>query len=234
MIYYLPMRGYSSTDSSVISPSRDLRESNEDFSLHEVFIRPAPFRRMSRLADIPRLRSDERRLTRRQVLAGAGIAAIGAVAGCSGVGGDDSPEEQEYTTLYQTPVYVADGVELAFPDEVPIVDAPINADLLVLPGNTDVEAEQAVDWLAADRAIALFGDAAEGTWISWVRSDAYSDTFDDQGVADGEPDPQLLVGAAVGLHVPTYRHTWGSEPQERDVLEALDEDLADIEARTPR
>jgi hypothetical protein len=184
-------------------------------------------------------RTDRRRsqrrdaLTRRQALASAGVALLGAVAGCSDFT-ERSPEEQSYPTLRQTPVYVADGVDLAVPDDIPTVSATTNADLLVLPGDTDVGAEQAVEWLAADLVVALLGEAAEPTWIDWVRSDAYSETFEDRGLADGDPDPQLLVGAAVGLHVPTYRHTWGNEPDDSDILEALDEDLADIEERTPQ
>lgn len=186
-----------------------------------------------------RARTDCRRsprrdvLTRRQALASAGVAFLGAVAGCSGVT-ERSPEEQSYPMLRQTPVYVADGVELSIPENVPTVSATNNADLVLLPGATDVKAQQAVDWLAADRAIALLGEAAEPTWIDWVRSDAYSETFEDRGVADGDPDPQLLVGAAVGLRVPTSRHTWANDPDDHDILAALDEDLADFEARTPR
>lgn len=182
-----------------------------------------------------RTRNDiESCLTRRQALAGVGVAVLGAVAGCGKAAPDDASADQSYTTLHQTPTYVADGVGLSVPDEIPTVTATNNADLLVLPDDTDVEAEQAVDWLAADRAIALLGDAAERTWLAWARSDAYAETFDDRGFGDGEPDPQLVVGAAVGLHVSTYRHTWGNGPSDRDVLQALDEDLADIEAETPR
>lgn len=186
-----------------------------------------------------RARTDRRRsrrraaLTRRRALASVGVALLGAVAGCSDFT-EPSTEEQSYPTLRQTPVYVADGVELSIPENVPTVSATTNADLLLLPGDTDVAAEQAVDWLAADRTIALLGNAAERTWIDWAGSDAYADAFEDRGLADGDPDPQLLVGAAVGLHVPTYRHTWGNEPDDRDILEALDEDLADIEERTPQ
>jgi hypothetical protein len=174
-----------------------------------------------------------RQLTRRQALTGIGAAVMGAIAGCGGLS-NDQPDELEYTVLHQTPTYVADDVALAVPDEIPAVSARNNADLLVLPGDTDASPEQAVDWLAADRTVALVGTTAESTWIGWVRSDAYADTFDDQGVADSEPDPQLLVAAAVGLRVPTYRHSWGNPPSDRDILEALDETLADVETRAPQ
>ena len=112
--------------------------------------------------------------------------------------------------------------------------APTNADLLVLPGDTDVGAERAVDWLAADRVLALLGEAAEPTWLSWARSDVYRDAFEGEGVGDGDPDPQLLVAGTVGLHVTTYRRTWSDGPRERDVLRALDETLVDLAGRTPR
>lgn len=185
-------------------------------------------------AERAQCRSDvNRQLTRRQALAGTGAAVVGAVAGCSGLG-DDQPAELEYTILYQTPAYVADGVDLSVPEEIPTVSATNNAALLVLPGDTDATPAQAVDWLAADRTIALVGTTAESTWIDWVGSNAYADTFEDKGVADSEPDPHLLVGAAVGLRVPTFRHSWGNPPSDRDILEALDETLADIETRTPQ
>lgn len=180
-----------------------------------------------------RARSGPKQPSRRRVLAGVGAAAVGAVAGCGGIAHNEPPDA-DYAVLTHTPTYVADDVDLSVPEAVPTVSATTNADLLVLPGDTDVGAEQAVEWLAADRVVALLGEAAERTWIEWAESEAYGDAFDDRGLADADPDPQLLVGAAVGLHVRTYRHTWGNGPDDRDVLAALDEDLADIEASTPQ
>lgn len=177
---------------------------------------------------------DAREPTRRRVLAGAGTALASALAGCGMFSGDDPPDDPEYTRLQRTAIYVDASVDLSVPDDLPSVTATNNADLVVLPGDTGVSAEQAVDWLAADRAIALLGDRAERTWLAWTRSDAYNDAFDGRGSSDAEPDPQLLIAAAVGLHVPTYRHTWGNGPSDRDILQALDEALADIESRTPR
>lgn len=177
------------------------------------------------------------RRSRRDFLAGASAALVGAVAGCSALvsDGPNGPrDDREYGRLQVTAVYVADGVDLSMPDEVETVTGPSNADLLVLPGGTDARAEQVVDWLADDRTLALLGDGAESTWLSWARSDTYRDTFDGGGYGDSDPDPQLLVAAAVGLDVTTYRHTWGDGPRDRDVLDALDEVLVDVATRTPR
>ena len=173
-------------------------------------------------------------LPRRRVLAGASAVVSGAVAGCGALSGDGSPEDLTFSRLHQTPVYVADRVDLSMPDEVPTVTATNNADLIVLPGDTDIGAEQAVDWLTEERVLALLGETAEGTWLGWARSDDFETAFDERGYSDSEPDPELLVAAAVGLHVPTYRHSWADGPRERDVLRTLDEDLVDIETRTPR
>lgn len=183
----------------------------------------------------PQVAADSRTVEsrrRRRVLAATGAALSGAVAGCNaldGLAGDDAPES--YERLQLTAVHVADEVDVSVPGEVSTVDARNNADLLVIPGDTDTGAEQAVEWLADGRVLALLGDSAEGTWLEWTQSDAYGDTFDNQGYSDSEPDPDLLVAAAVDLRVTTYRHTWGNGPRDRDVLRALDEALVDIEQR---
>ena len=85
------------------------------------------------------------------------------LAGCVGLTASDEPTDLELERLQTTAVYVDDGVDLTLPEEVETVGARTDADLLVLLGDTDVAAEQAVDWLAADRVLALFGDAAEPT-----------------------------------------------------------------------
>lgn len=174
---------------------------------------------------------------RRQALAATGAALVGALSGCVTVPGGGSSGEpadtDEYERLQRTAVYVEDGVDLSIPDDVPTVNATNNAGLIVLPGDTTVDAERAVDWLADERVLALFGDDAENTWLTWARSDVYSDAFRGQGVADGDPDPDLLVAAAIDVTVTTHRYTWGQGPDDRDVLQGLDEALAEIQARTP-
>jgi len=174
-------------------------------------------------------------LSRRRLLAAAGATLTAGVAGCSNLPtmGDSTPEELQFEKLHQTPTYIADGVDLSMPDEVPTVSGRNNADLLLLPGDTDVDAEQAADWLAADRAIALLGESAEPTWIDWEESNAFQDTFENEGIGDGEPDPQLLVGVAFENRTSTYNRTWSDGPRDRDVLQALDETLVSIEQRTP-
>jgi hypothetical protein len=172
-------------------------------------------------------------LHRRRFLAAAGATLTAAVAGCSTLPGDDTPEELQFEELHQTPTYVADGADLSLPEEVPTVEATANADLLVLPGDPAVDAEQAVEWLADGRAVSLLGDDAESTWLAWAQSEAFTDTFENEGYADSEPDPDLLVGAAIGNVVTRFGKTWADGPRNRDLLRALDETLVEIEARTP-
>ncbi|RDZ48203.1 hypothetical protein C5B86_03885 [Haloferax sp. Atlit-19N] len=172
--------------------------------------------------------------TRRNALRACGIAALSSLAGCSALPPDDSNAEQpSYERLDVTPVYVADGVDLSMPAAIETVSAPHNADLLVLPDETDTDATQAVEWLTDDRVLALLGETAETTWLSWARSDAFRDVFDTQGYSESEPSPTLVVGAKVGVNTTTSRYSWGDEPSHRDVLRAPDESLVAIEQRTP-
>ena len=173
-------------------------------------------------------------LSRRRVLAGTAATITTAVAGCSSLpGADDTTEALTFDELHQTPTYVADGVDLSLPDEVPTVSEPADADLLLLPGDTDVDAQQAADWLAGDREIGLLGDEAEPTWLDWEASDAFEDAFENEGAADSDPDPDLLVGVTFDQRTSTYRRTWADGPRERDLQRALDEIMVDIAERTP-
>lgn len=172
-------------------------------------------------------------LPRRRVVAGASAALASLVAGCVSLPDEEPPADRSFDRLHLTAVYLDDGVDLSLPEEVPTVTATNNADLIVLPGETTVGARQAVDWLAADRVLALVGGSSEATWLDWARSDAYRDTFGGEGGADAEPDPYLLVGAAIGTRTTTYRHSWSDTPRDPDLLRALDEVLVDLEARTP-
>lgn len=172
-------------------------------------------------------------VTRRRALLAGGAALAVGLAGCTVLTDDRTPADQSFERLHLTAVYVHEDVDLAVPDDVPTVRAMTNADLLVLPGDSDADAEQVVEWLADERVLALLGDAAEGTWLAWARSEAFDEHFERRGSSDAEPDPDLLVAAAVGLDVPTYRHSWSDGPRDRDVLRALDEILIDLEQRTP-
>ncbi|WP_050459420.1 hypothetical protein [Haloferax gibbonsii] len=171
--------------------------------------------------------------TRRNVLRACGIAALSSLAGCSALQPDAQDEAPTYERLDVTPVYVADGLDLSMPTAIETVNAPHNADLLVLPDDTNTNATQAVEWLTDDRVLALLGENAETTWLSWARSDAFNDVFNTQGYSESEPPSSLVVGAKVGLTTTTSRYSWGSEPSTRDVLEALDDSLVAIEKRTP-
>lgn len=172
--------------------------------------------------------------TRRRVLAAAGAALTVGLAGCWGAEPEEPEDHGGYEHLRRRTVHVDGSVDLSVPDDVPTAGAREDADLLVLPGDTDVGVDRAVEWLADDRVVALLGEDAEATWLAWEDGDAYRDAFGGEGAADAEPDPDLLVAAAVGDRVTTYRYTWGNEPDDHDVLGKLDGALADLEDRTPR
>ena len=172
--------------------------------------------------------------TRRQALGAGGIALLGSLAGCSSLLPDSStPETPSYDQLDVTSVYVADGVDLSLPSDLSTVSQPYNAPLLILPDETDADAEQAVEWLADDRVLALVGDRSESTWLSWVRSDAFGDHYRNEGLSEAQPAPSLVVGTALDLYVTTYRYSWDGSPSTRAVLGALDESLVKIENETP-
>lgn len=178
--------------------------------------------------------SDERSsIRRRRLLAGAGAALLGAAAGCSSLGGASEPEEPDIDRLTELAVYRADGVELTFPEGVSTVDAPEDAYVVVLPGDTDVGPETAADWFTSGRVIALIGDGAEPTYLDWRRSDTFDATFDNEGVGDASPDPQLLAANSVDNFLYRYGRTWGNEPSETDLLKGLDEVLIEMESQTP-
>jgi len=154
--------------------------------------------------------------------------------GCSALPTESAESEGlTFERLDTTGVYAADEVELSMPPEIETVDATHNADLLLLPDNTNVDPERAVKWFADDRVIALLGDSSEATWLSWARSDEFRDAFENEGHSDSEPDPSLVVGAKTGLYVTTYRRSWSESPRDRDILRALDEVLVAIEKKTP-
>jgi len=172
---------------------------------------------------------------RRRLLAATGAMLTTALAGCSSLpDGGRTSEQLVFEELHQTPTYVAEGVDIDLHEEIPTVSAKNNADLLLLPGDTDTGAEQAADWLTDDRWIALLGDAAEATWLDWEASDAFDDAFENRGAADSDPDPDLLVGTVFENRTATYRRTWADGPRDRDLVRALDEILVAIEERTPR
>jgi hypothetical protein len=178
--------------------------------------------------DVPDLRD---RCSRRRVIAGLGAAVSAALAGCGSTNDDSTPAEPTFDRLDATSVHVDDGVDLSLPAAVSTVENTHNAELLVLPGDAAVGTERVADWLADGKSLGLLGQEAEATWLEWARSEAVREHFDTQGVSDADPDPQLVVAAAVGLSLPTFRSTWSDEPTGRDVMKALDDALVDISDR---
>jgi len=170
---------------------------------------------------------------RRRLLAGAGAALLGAAAGCTSLGGASEPEEPDIDRLTELAVYRADGVELTFPEGVSTVDAPEDAYVVVLPGDTDVGPEQAAAWFTAGRVVALVGDGAEPTYLDWRQSDTFADTFENEGLGDASPDPQLLAAESVDRFLYRYGRTWEGGPSESQLIGGLDEILVEMESRTP-
>lgn len=166
--------------------------------------------------------------TRRDVLAGAGFAVTAGLAGCQRwLGGEASPTQAppSYDHLAERSVYVADDLELSVPSPISPVASRDDADLLVLPPDTSVSAEQAVEWLANERVVALVGPEAESTWLRWASSDAYADAFGSGGLSETEPKPDLLVAFPERGLIVTDRTTWGNDYDARDVFEAIEEAL---------
>lgn len=168
-------------------------------------------------------------LSRRETLYISGVALLSSLSGCPDSLSDTStPEEQTFDRLDTTTVYVADSVELSLPPAIQTVTEPSNADLLILPDDTAVDAQRAVEWLLADRIIALLGDDSQPKWLSWVQSDAFRDTFENGGYAKSKPTPYLVVGAKIGQYYKPYSASFGGEPNDQSILRALDDDLVDI------
>lgn len=177
-------------------------------------------------------------MRRRQCLLGL-VSALPLVSGCSTLPDalGDSPTPPTYESLERTPVYVAPAVSLSLPDGVPRVDAPEDAELVVLPATTDVEPAKALDWLVSGAGVALVGDGSEATLRRWKSSPAYEERFEpSEGGSDSSPNPDLLVAFAVDRdYITTHRYTWGhtDAPSDEELLDALEDALTAEASRTP-
>lgn len=175
------------------------------------------------------------RLPRRSLLRRASTISVVALAGCSlrSNGSTSTTPTADYDRLERTATYVSDDVGLRLPESAPRVEAPTNADLLVIHGNPAADAEQAVTWLADGRVIALLGDRAQETWLGWTRSEDYRDTFGSQARSEAESEPHLLVAGAKETAVTTSRFSWADLPSNRELLQSLEQALGDIATWTP-
>lgn len=171
--------------------------------------------------------------SRRRLIQTSSTLAIFGLAGCSSLLNSESSTNQprEYTWLEEATIYVADDVGLRLPEDATQVDAPKNAELIILHGNLAVSAEQVVTWLTEDRVIALLGDRAQQSWLDVVQSDPYREAFDSDGYSLAEPAPHLLVGIAIDDRTTTYRKSWGNQPANDDILAALDETMSEIKSQ---
>lgn len=175
------------------------------------------------------------RRTRRGLLQRASALSILVLAGCSALA-DRSPSptlSPEYDQFRRTPTYVSGDVGLRLPEEVPRVESPTNADLVVLHGNPAVDAEEVVTWLADERLVALLGDRAQQTWLTWTQSEAYRDAFGTQARSKSDPSPHLLVAAAIDTAVTTNRFSWPDLPSNSELVQSIEEALDDFATWTP-
>lgn len=176
-----------------------------------------------------------KRFTRRDVVSRTSALSIVALAGCSDLM-HDSPsftETPDYDRLEQTDVYVSDYVGIRLPHPVERVSEPTNAALVVLHGNPSVGPETVVPWLADGRKIALLGDNAQETWLDWAKSEEYQEEFGGEAGSRAQPAPHLLVAGLVDSLVQTSRFSWGHQPSNHEIVEALDESLGDLATPTP-
>lgn len=183
---------------------------------------------------------DDFGFTRRQWLGGGAVVATMTFAGCGdaffgGNGGSSTRTPPSYEHLERTRVYVASDVSLRLPTGVSRVDAPATADLVVLPGSTDVTATKSRDWLVAGKGVALVGTDAQSTFIHWHRSEVYENTFGG-AYAKGDPPPEMIVAFAQDRKfVRKHGVSWGHDgsPTNAELLRGLENVLADHRTRTP-
>lgn len=105
-------------------------------------------------------------LARRETLYIGSVGLLGSLAGCPDSLSDSSTsEEQTFDRLDTTSIYIADSVKLSLPQAIQTIPEPSNADLLILPAETAVDAQQAVEWLLDDRIIAILGYDSQPKWL---------------------------------------------------------------------
>jgi hypothetical protein len=172
--------------------------------------------------------------SRRGFVKSMSILPVVGLSGCARFAHSDSNttnNSPEYYRLNNTAIYIADGVGLRLPEEANRMYRPESAELLILHGNLSVTPDQVVEWLREGRIIALLGERAESSWFDVIQSEAYREAFPTGGAGDADPDPQLLVAVAFGNRTDTYRKTWGNQPDNDELLVALDERVTEIESR---
>lgn len=168
-------------------------------------------------------------LARREMLYIGSVGLLSSLAGCpDSFSGSSTSEEQTFDRLDTTSIYIADSVELSLPQVIQTTPEPSNADLLILPAETAVDAQQAVEWLLDDRIIAILGYDSQPKWLSWVRSNAFNDAFENRGYSKSEPTPYLVTGARIGAYYKPYKSSFGGDSNDRTVLRAMDNHLVDI------
>lgn len=176
---------------------------------------------------------------RRSLLSSLAAGSLAATAGCGALdspGGDDpsGTTSRPYDRLRTRSVYLSSDVSLGLPSGTTRVDAPDDADLLILPGTTDVGPETAIDWLAAGAGVALAGTGAQPTLVEWLESDAHAETFESDGIGVGSPPPDFLVAFGIDRQfVSTHNFTWNetSDPADERYLGALETALEEVEDR---
>lgn len=181
------------------------------------------------------------------MLTGLALPAAGALAGCGGLLGDTgtpTSTPEPLTELRDRSIYVDSDLSLSIPDVADPVGSPGDADVVVIPADTDRSESAIVHWLARDRYVAFVGEGAEATWHDVKTSDAYAAMLGEPramvdrcaGSGSGEEgtatdcDPlDLLVIERLEEISATSGYTWNDDEgaSQRRIFEAIDETIAD-------
>ena len=114
--------------------------------------------------------------TRRRVVTGLSLSALGSLAGCTDVLSGSTPTRAppEFDALAEMKVYVDPLLSLSAPENTRRVKSGGLADVAVVPGHTDRSRSAIVHWLADGTYVAFFGDEAQATWHDVKSSGAYA------------------------------------------------------------
>lgn len=187
-----------------------------------------------------------RQQTRRRLLAGLAVPATAVLAGCGGLLPESStPTPEPITELQDRSIYVDGSLSLSVPDVAEAVESPADADIVVLPTDTDRSNATITDWLAADRYVAFVGAGGQDAWHEVKLSDAYAEEFgepdamgercagsggggDGESTADCDPTDLFVIERLEDISA-TYGFIWNDtdDPSNRRYFEGLHDVLAD-------
>jgi|APHM01.1.fsa_nt_gi hypothetical protein len=162
---------------------------------------------------------------RRTVVALAGLSTCG-LSGClSGLTGSDGNIEYDY--IDNRPVYISENIDLEFPPQMNRVTDTGDADAVVLSPDTQASIEQIVDWLRAQKAVSVSGNANRTfeTWNVWEDTDLYQEVHQSRGRAETPPpdnSTRVHVKWKKGDIVASFSSDLDSNPDGNKIVELID------------